>query len=116
VREAARTESALQVQEEEEIETEEKVRKELFQLRRRALEFAKEQWPLSQDSEKFEGGDFWDACVAACVAVDVTIEYSMRESGFAELLLQAGVADRLEDVGEMKRIKLAKELYSIEDS
>ena len=96
---------------EEEDESEEGLRKELYALRRRTLAFAKEQWPLTQDAEEFEGGDFWDACVAACARKGTTIEYSGKEVGFAELLLQAGVADRLEDIAGMKRIKLADELY-----
>jgi hypothetical protein len=92
-------------------ESEEETKKGLYLLRRRALAFAKEQWPLTQDVEQFEGGDFWDACIAACSDPNMVIEYSQRESAFAELLLQTGIADRTEQSGGLKRIRFAKEIY-----
>lgn len=88
------------------------LRAELRGIRKRALMFAKEQWPVSQDDDRFEGGDFWDACVAACSTPEMPIEYSMKEANYAELLIQSGVADRIDDSGGMMRIKLAKELYN----
>jgi len=103
-------------EEEQEPTKEEDLRKELYGLRRRVLMFAKEQWPLSQDSDQFEGGDFWDACVAACGGPERPIEYSSRETGFAELLLQTGIADRAEDLGSRKRIKFVKEIFQYEGS
>ena len=89
----------------------EDLKKEVLALRRKALSFAKEQWPVSQDIDQFEGGDFWDACVAACSNPEQPIDYSDRETGFAELLIQAGVANRIEDFGNSKRIKLASEIF-----
>jgi hypothetical protein len=108
------TASRKAADEEEEL-TEEALQKDLYALRRRALAFAKEQWPLSQDAELFEGGDFWDACVAACARSSTPIEYSDREAAFAELLLQAGIADRIEDLGGMKRIRLCEEIYKYDE-
>jgi hypothetical protein len=95
-------------------ESEEMLRKELISLRRKTLVFAKEQWPLSQDAEQFEGGDFWEACVAACSDPQEFIEYSAQETPFAELLLQTGVVERAEDSAGMKRIKITKELFDYE--
>lgn len=86
----------------------------VLKLRRDTLTFAKEQFPLSQD-EDFEGGDFWDACVAACSVPGQPIEYSDREAGFAELLLQSGAVDRMEDLAGVKRVRLAPELYEIQE-
>ena len=89
------------------------LRLEVVALRRLVLSFAKEQWPpLSASESQFEGGDFWDAVVAACTAAaaapapgeendsplpdesgESVVEFSTNERPLAELLLQLGVAE-----------------------
>jgi hypothetical protein len=88
----------------------------MIQLRGQVLQFAKSQFPVEQDQDKFQGGDFWDAVVSHCARPDIPIEYSVQhESTFAELLLQAGICERDDDLGggggAAKRIRMVKELF-----
>lgn len=103
----------------DEASLEDRLAAEVKLLRRRTLQFAKAQYPVPQVQDEFEGGDFWDACIAHCADQEESVEYSVeREGAFAELLLQSGLFERVENktTQTTKRIKLINEAYASSSS
>jgi hypothetical protein len=109
------------------------LQQQVIELRRELLLFVKTQYPVEKPPE-FDGGDFWDAVIAACsnnmnLAEDVSeiqhsmkednneiinptiIEFSDSESPYVELLLQLGLIERAGKSITMNQFRLCWEIF-----